>query len=197
MESVTAGAVATRAGVSRRTLFNYYPSVESVLTAAITDWVTELSDALLSRPAHEGLLDALTGALEVRPTPEVLHRLETLVRVARTSPGARRFAAEFSTTRVEAFEPVLRARLGPDADPLLVGVAARAVVAAAEAATHEWVQRSTPRGGTDTDPADPADPAEVGDGADAVELHHRLMLEALDVLRRGLADVGRRSPAND
>lgn len=48
--AVTADAVAERAGVSRRTFFNYFPSVESVLTASVTDFFAALSERLDQRP---------------------------------------------------------------------------------------------------------------------------------------------------
>ncbi len=43
-EGLTAEAVADRAGVSRRTFFNYFPSVESVLTASVTEFFSLIGD---------------------------------------------------------------------------------------------------------------------------------------------------------
>lgn len=173
MEAVTAEAVATRAGVSRRTLFNYFPTVESALTAGITDWVGAASAALLARPADEPLHEAIRAVMDARPSREVLAQIHTLATSARTSPGTRRYGAEFTLNRVEALEDTLRTRLGPDADPLLVAYTGRGLVSAAETAAHLWIDE------VDADSPEAAD-----------RFHHHLT-RAVDLLVHGLAHHGR------
>lgn len=175
LEAVTAEAVAHRAGVSRRTLFNYFPSAESALTASITDWVAELTEAVRARPDDEPVMDALVAAIADGPRVELLEQIRTLVEASQTSPGARRFLAEFSLARSEANEQVLLQRLGNDADPLMVSFTARGLVAAAEAATHLWMRQAH----------GPVTPES------AARFRH-LFLDALEMLRRGIDDpIGR------
>jgi len=49
--AVTAEAIAERAGVSRRTFFNYFPSVESALSRGLLDLLTAVGDRLPSTPS--------------------------------------------------------------------------------------------------------------------------------------------------
>ena len=169
MEAVTAEAVAHHAGLSRRTLFNYYSSAEDALTAGLTEWVTELTCAVLTRPDGEDLTDSLRAAMARQPGPEVLEQLRTLVLAARSSPGARRFAAEFGIDQCEALEAVIRARVGAGADDVLVGFTARGLVAAAETATNVWVDRVS-------------DPVTTEDAS----LHHALVTDAVELLLHGI-----------
>ena len=53
-EGLTAEAVADRAGVSRRTFFNYFPSVESVLTASVTEFFASVGARLEAPPGRRG-----------------------------------------------------------------------------------------------------------------------------------------------
>ena len=57
-EGLTAEAVADRAGVSRRTFFNYFPSVDSVLTASVTEFFASVGERLDARPVDEDVLDS-------------------------------------------------------------------------------------------------------------------------------------------
>jgi AcrR family transcriptional regulator len=169
MEAVTAEAVAHRAGLSRRTLFNYFSSAEDALTASLTEWVAELTRAVLTRPDGEDLADSLRAAMARQPSPDVLEQLRTLVLAARCSPGARRFAAEFGIDQGEALEVMIRERVGEDVDDVLVGYTARGLVAAAETATNIWVDRVT---GSVT----PED----------ASLHHDLVTAAVELLLHGI-----------
>src|SRR5690242_14035331 len=61
IDALTAERIADAAGVSRRTLFNYFARVEDVLTATIEAVTTETLDAIAARPEGEPLrVSALT-----------------------------------------------------------------------------------------------------------------------------------------
>ena len=67
-ENLTAEAVADRAGLSRRMFFNHFPSVESVLTASVTEFFASVGVRLEARPADEDVLDSALLSSPTRAT---------------------------------------------------------------------------------------------------------------------------------
>jgi len=66
LHSVTADAIAARAGVSTRTFHNYFASKEDAVLAYLESRVEEWIDLLRDRPAGEHFMDSLlTVALEI------------------------------------------------------------------------------------------------------------------------------------
>jgi len=127
IDALTADRIADRAGVSRRTLFNYFGRVEDVLTATIDDVTAETIDAIVARPADEPLRTSAFAVLETLLESPAFAQARELERAAERSPATRRFLLEFSDGQAEAFEEGLRRRLGPDVDPLYVAGLAAAV----------------------------------------------------------------------
>lgn len=142
MESLTAEAIAERAGVSRRTFFNYFPSVESALTSTVSDFFEVLGQRLEERPVDEPLMESLGCMADGETDPQLLERITVMGAMGESSLQARRMLQEFTHDWLEWFEGHLRSRLGPDADDLYVTALATAVVAAAESSVRVWA-RST------------------------------------------------------
>ena len=151
IDALTADRIAAEAGVSRRTLFNYFPRVEDVLTASIEEVTTDTLAAFVARPADEPLRRSVVAVLEGLLDEPVFAQACLLERAADASPATRRFLREFSDGQVDAFEQGLRDRLGPDADPVYV-----ATLAAASVAILDRVTRLLVREMPDADPDDPA-----------------------------------------
>ena len=151
IDALTAERIAAEAGVSRRTLFNYFPRVEDVLTASIEEVTTDTLAAFVARPADEPLRRSVVAVLEGLLDEPVFAQACLLERAADASPATRRFLREFSDGQVDAFEQGLRDRLGPDADPVYV-----ATLAAASVAILDRVTRLLVREMPDADPDDPA-----------------------------------------
>ena len=63
IDALTAERIAAEAGVSRRTLFNYFPRVEDVLTASIEEVTTDTLAAFVARPADEPLRRSVVARL--------------------------------------------------------------------------------------------------------------------------------------
>lgn len=118
IEEVTADRIAEAAGVSRRTLFNYFPRVEDVLTATIEAVTSETIDAIVARPADEPLRVSAMAVLEGLIDSPVFAQARVLERAAATSPATRRFLLEFDDRQRQALEEGLRRRLGPEVDPI-------------------------------------------------------------------------------
>ena len=145
-DGLTAEAVADRAGVSRRTFFNYFPSVESVLTASVAEFFASVGDRLDARPLDE---DVLASALAVVTDPgdgDLAERIGVLAAAGEASPHALGLILVELHAWLDWLEGWLRRRLGPDTTDLLVATYASTLVGAAEGAFRYWI-RATARAG--------------------------------------------------
>lgn len=142
IEGVTADRIAEAAGVSRRTLFNYFPRVEDVLTATLESVTAETIDAIVARPADEPLRTSALVVLEDLIDGPVFAQARVLERAAVGSPATRRFLLDFEDRQREALEEGIRRRLGPDADPIYVASLAAAAFGALCAVTRLSVSAS-------------------------------------------------------
>lgn len=75
-QALTVDEIASRAGVSARTFFNYYSAKEAALLGLAGDLPTQLEAALRARPAHEAPLDSARAVTRpylegLRPDTEV------------------------------------------------------------------------------------------------------------------------------
>ena len=137
LEAMTAETVAEAAGVSRRTFFNYFPSLEAALAEGMSSPITTLAEAFLARPADEPPLVAMQRTVEVSPVPHELLAWIALVK----SPGPERHPVALNIWGYhrEWLEDLLLDRV-PDADPLAASSLAGTVMAIFEAAERHWIQ---------------------------------------------------------
>ncbi len=142
MEAVTAEAVTDRAGVSRRTFFNYFPSVESVLVDGAGDFFTTLGHRLEECPRDEPVMDSLERLLSAATDPAMLERISVLGVVGLGSPQARGVIQSFLHDWLRWFRAHLRSRLPEGTDELYVVNLATAVVACAQASLFVWAGRT-------------------------------------------------------
>ena len=167
MDALTAERIATVAGVSRRTVFNYFDRVEDVLTASVDDLVNETIDAVIDRPKDEALRVALCNVLEGIVENPAFAQVRDLERAATTSPATRRFLLEITHRQSGAIEEGLHRRIGRDADPLYVSFLAGATSAVLDRATRLAVASAR------------------AEGADASRRHIALIRQAFDLLFDG------------
>ncbi|HET6967433.1 MAG TPA: TetR family transcriptional regulator [Ornithinibacter sp.] len=163
-EHLTAEAVADRAGVSRRTFFNYFPSVESVLTASVTEFFASVGDRLDARPIDEDVLDSALAVVTDPGDVDLVERIGVLAAAGEASPHARGLILVELHAWLDWLEGWLRGRLGPGVTDLYVATLASTLVGAAEAAFRVWLRAAAPRpdaGATASagSPASPASPA--------------------------------------
>ncbi len=138
VDAVTADAVADRAGVSRRTFFNYFPSVESVLTASISDFFVALSARLDERPLEEDVLVSVRAVVDDPGDLSLVERIGVLATAGETSPHARGLIDAEVHTWLDWFEAWLRERVGPGPSDLHVATLAAAILGCGEAAIRVW-----------------------------------------------------------
>ncbi|RIJ76806.1 TetR family transcriptional regulator [Nakamurella silvestris] len=80
-ESVTVDDIASQAGVSRRTFFNYFESKEAVLSSASADTSLGMPELVRARPAEETAWQALRAAFVASlngATPESITAFRSL-----------------------------------------------------------------------------------------------------------------------
>lgn len=166
-EHLTAEAVAERAGVSRRTFFNYFPSIDAAVAHSVETLLTDLTEALEKRPADESVWDTIPVILTGPEGRAILERVAVLGATRESSPQCRHLAQDHLEAFVEWLTGWVATRL-PAVDELYAASLAAAVAAVAEASLRLWVTRN---GGAVTDAA-------VAD-------YRGLLAEALDLLRAG------------
>lgn len=138
LEDVTAEDIADRAGVSRRTFFNYFTGIEGVVAAGLAEPLERMADALRRRPAEEEPLVAIVAALREEPLGE-----EILLGWLPTTPGSSLRGRELRLRVWQHHEEwlvgVLRERLGEDDDDLRVRSLAASVMAMFEMVQQAWL----------------------------------------------------------
>lgn len=139
VEGITVEAVAEGAGVSRRTFFNYFASIESALAESMAVPVAELAAGLLSRPADEEPLVAMRRTLEAVPLP---HELLAWLHAVHSSDSVEHpVSVRVWDYHREWLEGLVAQRLG-DQDPLRVATLAGAVMSIFESVERVWVDRT-------------------------------------------------------
>lgn len=177
-EATTAAAIAEAAGISRRTLFNYFPSVDAIVADPLRRLLDRVVELLGESDARVPLLTAAVQALHGAGVPELL------APVAELSLGARadgvQSAEGYSNQWQDASTDVVQAieRHSPHADPFEVRIFAHAVLGAGQAAFEEWTRRlSAPPGkGGATGPKLTTE---------QIQLLHSLLTHALEQLSEG------------
>ena len=139
-EGVAAEAVADRAGVSRRTFFNYFPSVESVLTASVTEFFSLIGACLEARPLDEDVLDSALAVITDPGDDTLVERIAVLAAAGDASPHARGLILVEMHTWLDWLEGWLRGRLPEGSSDLLVSTYASTLAAAAEASFRVWAR---------------------------------------------------------
>lgn len=141
LSGVTAEGIAERAGVSRRTFFNYFPTTEAALTRGISDSLIDLlTVGLASRPADESVLDSFEAIASGGNDPDFLRRIAQLGAAGASDPAAKEILHAANLDWMAWFIDFLRTRVG--GDPFDATHLATAICAAAQAAIITWAERN-------------------------------------------------------
>lgn len=165
LESMTVEEVAEAAGVSRRTFFNYFASLEAALAEGMSMPIAGMSEAFRDRPLDERPLVAMDRALQVAPIPRDL--LSWIAAVRCSGLERHSVAVNVWAYHQEWFEGLLRERL-PHASDLAVTTLAGTVMAIFEATERHWMQ----------EPVDSVDDAAAAD-------FNRLLRQGLQLAAAG------------
>lgn len=143
VEAMTAEAIADRAGVSRRTFFNYFPTLDAVLVRGVADLLAEVCVALGELPADEPLLESLTRLTTAPAQEALLHRVAILGAAGTNSPHTRTVLHTAMLDWLDWLIAFVRARLPAGSDELYAVSLATAIVSAAQAAIIRWADETS------------------------------------------------------
>lgn len=143
----TVDEVASRAGVSPRTFFNYFPTKEAAVLADPEPVLAAMSDAFQThsdRPLHESLRAAVAAFLEVSSEPERGIRREAAL--IESTVTLRRALLSHYCAYERLLAGLIAERMGTtvEADPLPISLAS-AVVAVARTTLFHWAHTAEPR----------------------------------------------------
>jgi AcrR family transcriptional regulator len=177
--ALTAESVADAAGISRRTFFNYFPSIEAALNEP-TRLLLENAVAVLDEvdPAID-LLSAAVTAVESLVDPALLEPIANLYLHASAHPQMARMQLEAWNDCAEALTEIITAR-APHGTPLAASVFAHSVIGAGKAAFAAWSREL----GESPEAADPRRTA----------LLRTTLAEAVAQLRDGFPSLQQRAP---
>lgn len=130
---LSANALAERAGVSRRTVFNHFPSIDAVVTQVCLDVLEGISTDLIARTAreaaHHPMREALARAILGVDLLTGLTRLSAMIGDPESSTGAPRSFAllrAFATMSARVRDELAAADTG--SDPLDVDLLVAAAI---------------------------------------------------------------------
>ena len=137
---VTADAVAERAGVSRRTFFNYFASVEDCVASVITSVLQAAIDQFEDAPPDQPIMTAASHAFSHVFTAESTPRMARVLSLVRTHPRMLRSHLEQWDRATDEITLALSRRY-PDTDPLWISALASSMVSVAASAIRGWLVR--------------------------------------------------------
>lgn len=139
IDSLTAEAVAEAAGISRRTFFNYYPSIEAALNEPTRHLLDRAVASLDAMDTDIDLLSAAVTAVESLVDPELLQPVAFLYVHAAQHQQMERMQLEAWNSCAEQITRIVRIRR-PMATELAAAVFAQTIVGAGKAAFAQWAR---------------------------------------------------------
>lgn len=135
----TVDDVADAAGVSRRTFFNYFSSVEAAVASFTQNYLDQVIVELVARPADESLLESAQAALSAGGDARDLSVLAETFTLTR-DPQLGRFQLQAWEECSLKITEVARQRLPAGTDELYIHALVGAVVGSCKAAFQVWFQ---------------------------------------------------------
>ncbi len=147
VNSFTVDDVAAAAGVSRRTFFNYFSSVEAAVASFTQNYLDQVIVELEARPVDESLLESAQIALSAVGSPQDLAILAETFTLTQ-DPQLDRFQLQAWEECTFKVTEVARGRLPAGTDELYLCALVGAVMGSCRAAFSVWSQTY----GTSTSP---------------------------------------------
>jgi AcrR family transcriptional regulator len=142
--SFTVEDIAEEAGVSRRTFFNYFPSLEAALASVTEGFLDHALEQFRLRPSGEPILESARAALMALAdtmTVSPMAELFSLTQNNRTLARSELEAWDHCTTQII---DAARDRLGPEANELYLRALAGSIISCGKAAMGLWFEERGP-----------------------------------------------------
>ncbi|RZU62030.1 TetR/AcrR family transcriptional regulator [Zhihengliuella halotolerans] len=136
-EPITADRLADAAGVSRRTFFNYFGSIEAALNVPMDNFLDLAVENLGTLPEDTPVAEAAVRAIRDAISADALRPVAELFLLAESNPQLARLQLESWNTCAERIVEFLRED-DADVPPLAASTFAQALVGAGRAAFAHW-----------------------------------------------------------
>jgi AcrR family transcriptional regulator len=136
--------IAASAGVSRRTFFNYFPSLEAALASVADGFMDRALEQFQLRPADETILESAQAALMALADPMSVAPMAELFSLTQDNRSLARSELEAWDHCTEQIIAAARTRLGPDVSELYLHALAGSVISCGKAAMNVWFAECGP-----------------------------------------------------
>ncbi len=135
----TVDEVAEKADISRRTFFNYFPSIEAAVNLPVEQFLDNALEKLTEEPPEKPILDAVLAAVAGNLNQDIMNVLIELCLMSTGSPELQRHELQTWSWAQLRLEEGLRQRLGlpPEAQTLFISCLAGALMSCGREALSE------------------------------------------------------------
>ncbi|GAA3276761.1 TetR family transcriptional regulator [Paenarthrobacter aurescens] len=130
--------IAASAGVSRRTFFNYFPSLEAALASVADGFMDHALEQFRLRPAEESILESAQAALMALADPMSVAPMAELFSLTQDNRQLARSELEAWEHCTEQIIDAARGRLGTEVSELYLHALAGSVISCGKAAMTVW-----------------------------------------------------------
>lgn len=141
-DALTIDLVAERAGISRRTFFNYFPSINEALHDHLTRIFEQADTTLAEQASQLPIMDAVMATLQNILTEDQLEKVAYLAIMGESIPSLHSAELTIWSRSIRYITPRLIAA-HPEKDPFVITVFTQALLAACTAAFQTWAHTAT------------------------------------------------------
>ncbi|WP_347110417.1 TetR family transcriptional regulator [Paenarthrobacter sp. S56] len=136
--------IAAGAGVSRRTFFNYFPSLEAALASVADGFMDRALEQFRLRPSDETILESAQAALMALADPMSVAPMAELFSLTQDNRALARSELEAWEHCTGQIIDAARSRLGADVSELYLHALAGSVISCGKAAMTVWFAECGP-----------------------------------------------------
>ncbi|MGO4473320.1 TetR/AcrR family transcriptional regulator [Arthrobacter sp. M-10] len=136
--------IAEEAGVSRRTFFNYFPSLEAALASVTKGFLDHALEQFRLRPSDEPILDSARAALTALADPMTVSPMAELFSLTHDNRALVRSELEAWDHCTTQIIDAARRRVGPDVNELYLRALAGSIISCGKAAMSVWFEQHGP-----------------------------------------------------
>ncbi|GAA1409320.1 TetR family transcriptional regulator [Glutamicibacter uratoxydans] len=175
--ALTATQIADAAGISRRTLFNYFPTVDAIISYPLHRVLETMVDSISELTDSMPLMDAIVVALKSDEVADLLGRVALFGALLTKDSPSGCYPSNMDEWQKATSDVVEKlARRSPNADGFAIRVFTHALLGAGQAAFDEWIERLPALGKVSNDITD----AQIAE-------FHTLINQAMSTLDQGLS----------